>query len=507
MIPTNEWIEGYVFDVPYTANFYYYQAPDLLNFCCMLYGFAPPDIDNGFSYLELGSGMGFNLNLMAALYPQGNFVGVDFNPEHIRFSNEVKNKCNIENSTFLEVSFEEFLNKGGEFSSFDYIALHGVFSWVSHENREVISKIIKKKLKPGGICYVSYNNMCGWWSQIPFQRFLLDYTSLFPDFNSIQKINLAENLLKKLKDAEASYFNRPFMERLFKKIDKDNRAYIAHEYLNRDWQPLFFTDVLSYMGRAMVNYIGSADPIWYFENIFLTEKQFNLLKGLRSPMLKEIVKDYMVELAFRKDIYMKGRANLSGDSLINKFKEVNLFLRPLPDEKKYKVNIGYSKRGINLDPEFVERIVEHLIQGPKTIGYMLDKKIFKNISDAVRTISLLLHTRLLDVIIGNIKENKNTIRNINKYVALHTRENNILRHIGIPESRSGIMLGIIQRLVYDAILNEDLKDIDKIISHVKTYTSKFRIELSEEEIDKTITTTIEKDLPQWERIGILGSSD
>ncbi len=44
MIVTNEWIEGYVSDVPYTANFYYYQTPDFLNLCILLKGYDPPDL-------------------------------------------------------------------------------------------------------------------------------------------------------------------------------------------------------------------------------------------------------------------------------------------------------------------------------------------------------------------------------------------------------------------------------------------------------------------------------
>jgi len=40
---------------------------------------------------------------------------------------------------------------------FDYIGLHGIWSWISDENRQVIVDFIRKKLKVGGVLYISYN--------------------------------------------------------------------------------------------------------------------------------------------------------------------------------------------------------------------------------------------------------------------------------------------------------------------------------------------------------------
>jgi len=44
---------------------------------------------------------------------------------------------------------------------FDFITVHGVLSWINAENRKAIQRFVLKKLKPGGILYLSYNCLPG----------------------------------------------------------------------------------------------------------------------------------------------------------------------------------------------------------------------------------------------------------------------------------------------------------------------------------------------------------
>src|SRR3546814_10811048 len=63
----------------------------------LLHGFRVPDARAPFRYLELGCGQGFGLCLLAALYPHGAFVGVDFNPEHIAHARELAHGAGLSN--------------------------------------------------------------------------------------------------------------------------------------------------------------------------------------------------------------------------------------------------------------------------------------------------------------------------------------------------------------------------------------------------------------------------
>ena len=163
-----DWTSGYTSDIEYTTGFYPVLGPDYLNFALALNSYKPINLNKEFNYLELGCGNGVSINFFATLYPNGNFYGVDFNPSHIYFADSIKTELEINNIKFIEASFEEFANKNkGEIPDFDFIVLHGIYSWVSKEVREHIKRIIYKFLKPGGIVYISYDVLPGWATVMP----------------------------------------------------------------------------------------------------------------------------------------------------------------------------------------------------------------------------------------------------------------------------------------------------------------------------------------------------
>ena len=49
-----------------------------------------------------------------------------------------------------------------ELGQFDYILVHGIFSWVPVPVRDKILQICQQNLAPNGIAYISYNTYPGW---------------------------------------------------------------------------------------------------------------------------------------------------------------------------------------------------------------------------------------------------------------------------------------------------------------------------------------------------------
>ena len=72
----------------------------------------------------------------------------------------------------FRVSLEKYIRKIGidDLPEFDFIGLHGVWSWVSPENQKIIINFIRKKLKVGGVVYISYNTLPGWLQMIPLRE-------------------------------------------------------------------------------------------------------------------------------------------------------------------------------------------------------------------------------------------------------------------------------------------------------------------------------------------------
>ncbi|MCL6646441.1 MAG: alpha/beta hydrolase, partial [Dehalococcoidia bacterium] len=53
--------------------------------------------------------------------------------------------------------------------------MHGILSWVSKEARDAIVSLVRQRLQPDGLFYVSYNCMPGW---APIERRALPFPSV-----------------------------------------------------------------------------------------------------------------------------------------------------------------------------------------------------------------------------------------------------------------------------------------------------------------------------------------
>jgi len=162
----------------------------------------PPPTAAGFRYLELGCGLGRSLTTLAAANPQGEFVGVDVNPEHVAAAEREAASGGLANVRLVAADFATLPDDLGEF---DFITLHGVLSWVSPQVRESILAIARSRLAPGGLLLVSYNAMPGWAHLQPIRGILRQYAALRTG-DSVQRIRDALAYLVFIRDRHAKYF-------------------------------------------------------------------------------------------------------------------------------------------------------------------------------------------------------------------------------------------------------------------------------------------------------------
>ena len=122
--------------------------------------------------LELGFGQGFGLTLLAAANPDIAFEGYDFNPEHVAHARRLIHGAELSNISVSECGFEQAAARGGD-NDVDVVALHGIFSWVSRQAQDAIIEILRQRLQPDGLAYISYNCMPGWAPLAPIRQFMV----------------------------------------------------------------------------------------------------------------------------------------------------------------------------------------------------------------------------------------------------------------------------------------------------------------------------------------------
>ena len=303
------WSEGYFTDVGYTHGYYREINPVFQRFCLLLRGFAVPEAGAGAQHCELGFGQGVSVNIHAAANP-GHYLGTDFNPAHAAHARQLAAVCGS-GARLLDDSFEQLLARP-DLPQFDSISLHGIWTWVSRENQRCIVEFARRHLKPGGLLYISYNCFPGWSPAYPLrQLFALHDRFGKAAGGAVQRVEAALQFSEALLAANPAYLRAaPHLPERLRSIAGQNRQYLAHEYFNREWNCMYFTDVVDALGAAKLEWASTAVPLDAVDAVNLAQPAQAFLQTVDHPTLREQARDYFVNQQFRKDLFLRGATRL-----------------------------------------------------------------------------------------------------------------------------------------------------------------------------------------------------
>ena len=303
----NDWNEGYFTAATYTYGYYRELSPVFMRWCLLVKGFAAPELTEDSCHCELGFGQGLSANIHAAATP-GKYFGTDFNPAHAAQAKELAEASGAD-AHFFEDSFADFAERV-TLPAFDSIGFHGVWTWVSAENRRHMLEVARRHLKSGGMLYNSYNCLPGWAPTAPLRELLVLAHTQQHGGNADERIRAAVKVVGEMLDAEPVYVKiAPSLRPMFDHVKNLDPHYIAHEYLNRDWDLMYFTDVAKLMQEAKLDFATPAAPIER-ESVHLSKKAKGFLDKATDSIMREQLRDYFVNRQFRKDLYVRGLRRL-----------------------------------------------------------------------------------------------------------------------------------------------------------------------------------------------------
>lgn len=304
------WNDGYVTEIDYTRGYYRELSPVHQSFALASKGLRGPSAQD-FKYLELGFGQGLSLNIHAAAC-RGEFWGTDFNPAQAASAQELASACG-NGARLFDQSFAELAERR-DLPEFDMIGLHGIYSWISPENRAAIVEVIRKSLKPGGVVYISYNCMPGWAAAGPLSHLLRLHASFAGNQASpvTKRVEEAFAFAGKLEEADALYFkaNASIKDRV-KRLAGMDKTYLAHEYLNEHWHPMQFDELAREMTPAKLTFGASASLLDHVDQLNISDKCREILGAVSNTVLRESLRDYMMNQQFRRDLWVRGPRQLS----------------------------------------------------------------------------------------------------------------------------------------------------------------------------------------------------
>lgn len=358
------WTSGYVADIGYTYGYYEHMNPMRLRLALLHAGLACPEVTHA---CELGFGQGVSINVHAAA-GLASWHGNDFNPTHVAYAQRLASAASL-GCKLTDESFAEFAART-DLPDFDFIALHGIWSWVSQENQDIIIDFIRRKLRVGGVVYMSYNVMPGWANFLPVRHLMVEHVESLGarGGGTAAAVTGALDFVQRLLEQEPQYARQnPLAAERFKQIKALDPQYLAHEYFNRSWTPMPFSEVARRMAGAKLEFACSADEIDYVDGIHLTEGQQAFLAGIPDRVFRETVRDHFFSRQFRRDYWVKGRQQLSDreqDEALLQHKVVLLSHRP-----EVSLKVQGAQGEAQLLPEVYDPILDLLSDHkPRTLG-------------------------------------------------------------------------------------------------------------------------------------------
>ncbi|MCJ2077088.1 class I SAM-dependent methyltransferase [Methylobacterium sp. E-016] len=360
------WNDGYVSDIAYEGGVYREQMPIHLDVACLVAGYdRPVRAGEPFTYCELGCGLGDTAMAVGAANSQAQVWGFDFNPAHVARGRSVVARTGLANVTLDERAFEELADGAvADLPRFDYVTLHGVWSWVSPANRGHIVAFLRRYLKPGGLVSVSYNALPGWSGSLALQHLLYEGARRTGG-SSDQRFREALELVRRVAGVGETAIDPKLVQILEDLIKKEKFAYLSHEYLNEFWRPSFFAEVTSAMAGAKVDYVASANLLENFPQVCMKPEQKDLVEAL-SPDLRQTVQDYFCPRTFRRDIFIRGPRRLAEPARRARLREQRLTLAGWDGEIGREIDVPVGKATLN--EEFYAPALQSLARGDSTVA-------------------------------------------------------------------------------------------------------------------------------------------
>ncbi len=252
--------------------------------------------------VDLGCGDGLGLILQAAIYPDSRFIGIDAMSAHIERGNAIINELGLTNITLRCQTFKQALES--EAIAADYVAVQGVWSWVSAENQHALLKLVSHCLNPAGVAIMGYNCLPGWGPIAAFQK-LIHSLAVGQDGTPRARFENAFDQARSASDAGMAALGETQFEWIDELKDRFPADYFAHEYLNNHWQPLWSGDAIKIAAEHGLQFQCHSARDRLREDFIFKAAQRKQLEKTTTIAAREIMADMFLNCWFRRDIFRK----------------------------------------------------------------------------------------------------------------------------------------------------------------------------------------------------------
>lgn len=285
-------------EVPYPNYTYPQTHPDRLATLATLFGMQPAPVEHC-RVLELGCGDGSNLLPMAFGLPDSEFVGVDLASQAIANGNARSAALGLKN---IELRRLDLMEIGTEIGPFDYIIVHGLYSWIPPAARDKILAICRSSLNPQGVAYISYNAYPGCHLREITRQIILFHTKDLKD--SQERIAQGRALIQWLAAAQTqSGAYHTFLREVNDRFQTKSHGAVFHDDLAEINTPVYFHQFVSHAAAHDLQFLSEADFFDSQDYEFPAEVADQLSRmGELDVLTREQYLDFLTGRGFRQTL-------------------------------------------------------------------------------------------------------------------------------------------------------------------------------------------------------------
>ena len=298
-------VPAYTTDLSYPSSFVFGQTPLALVWAAAQSGAPTPSLTEPFTYCDLGCGDGITLNVLAATYPSARFIGVDLNEDHLEAARGMAERGGLDNVEYVKASFTAL--DSIDLPAFDFIAVHGVYSWVDDEIRKAIHAFARSGLKPGGLVCVQYSCLPGSTVHDPLLN-ALRALSGHAGGDSAARVRSGLKSLQQIARVSSFFEANPQAAELVRRMGESPIGPLAHDVLNRSRHSFYFSEVRESFGAEHLEFVGSGNLKLNYPELMMPAEALavyrELAEGAPEGFRAELL-DLIVNTASRCDVFRR----------------------------------------------------------------------------------------------------------------------------------------------------------------------------------------------------------
>lgn len=296
--------------------------PDYLCIVSSLFGINAAAPDNC-RVLELGCAGGGNLIPMAYHWPESTFIGVELSKKQAARGNLLIDELGLDNISIVHKDIQQLDRSIG---SFDYIIVHGVFSWVPRPVQDHILKMCRLLLRKHGIAYISYNTFPGWHFRTAVRDMMLHHSrqAETPEQKMTKSVEMLNMLSRGLPPKGQGSLSEQWLKEEADKLLTISSGYLLHDYLEPNNQPLYFYEFAQKTSQQQLKYVAEAH-LYTMLGSTLTEQADDELEKFDDLVDYEQYLDYFYMRHFRQSLLCHYERDIERALDVDKLRDCYVF--------------------------------------------------------------------------------------------------------------------------------------------------------------------------------------